>query len=74
MGNPPVATLVYDAPDNFNQVGVAFNCGPSSAGVIMWALEIHDVPLPGKYVINNGRFEPIETDDAQADDEDSAPR
>ena len=61
-GGTPFTIGVYQARATLKQVGIAFYVGRSARAVAEWSLEVRGVGVPGTFVVNDGRFEPLLTD------------
>jgi hypothetical protein len=55
-----VAIGVFLAPDGPRQVGMALAGGCGDDEVEVWELIVHDVELPGKWVVVDREFRPVQ--------------
>ena len=59
-GQIPGSIGVLDAPDHPMPIGMA-NCkGWNPDGLAVWRLTVHGADVPGRWVIIDGRFVPVE--------------
>ena len=63
-GQVPGAVGVLDAPDHPMPIGMANCTGLDSAGLAVWRLTVEDADVPGRWVIVDRRFEPVEVTSA----------
>jgi hypothetical protein len=59
-GEYPFAVGVLEAPKNSVPRGIAFEVGRTADGLAKWKLKVHGIDVPGRFIIDNGRFVPIE--------------
>ena len=59
-GEYPFAIGVLEAPDNSMPRGIAFEVGRTDDGLAKWKLKVHGTDVPGRFIIDNGRFVPVE--------------
>src|SRR5262249_35715235 len=56
----PFAIGRHDAPHNFMPIGMAWGTGRAEEGLERWKLGVHGVEVPGRWVIVDREFRPVE--------------
>jgi hypothetical protein len=56
----PFTIGVLGAPDNFMAIGRASEVGRDAEGSALWSLIVHGVRVPGRWVIIDRRFVPLD--------------
>ena len=59
-GDYPFAVGVLEAPENAMPRGIAFEVGRTDDGMAKWKLKIRGSDVPGRFIIEDGRFVPVE--------------
>jgi len=60
-GEYPFAVGVLEAPDNAMPRGIALEVGRTADGLAKWKLKVSGCELPGRFIIEDGRFVPVES-------------
>jgi len=56
----PFSIGVLEAPDKPMPIGIASEIGRTEGGLAVWGLNVHGADVPGRWVIIDGRFVPVE--------------
>jgi hypothetical protein len=59
-GQFPFAIGVLESPDKPMPIGMASEIGRTEGGLAVWGLHVHDADVPGRWVIIDRRFVPVE--------------
>ena len=60
-GQLPGSIGVLDAPDKPMPIGMASAIGRTEGCLAVWGLNVHGADVPGRWVIIDGRFVPVES-------------
>jgi hypothetical protein len=61
-GQLPGSIGVLQAPDKPMPIGMASAIGRTEGGLAVWSLNVDGADVPGRWVIIDGRFVPVERD------------
>ena len=56
----PFSIGVLEAPDKLMPIGMASEIGRTAVGLAVWVLTVHGAEVPGRWVIIDRRFVPVE--------------
>ena len=59
-GQLPGSIGVLEAPDKPMPIGMASAIGRTEGGLAVWSLNVDGADVPGRWVIIDGRFVPVE--------------
>jgi hypothetical protein len=59
-GQLPSSIGVLDAPDHLMPIGTAYEAGWTESGLAIWRLTVRGADLPGRWVIVDREFRPLE--------------
>jgi hypothetical protein len=59
-GQLPGSIGVLEAPDKPMPIGLASAVGRTEGGLAVWSLNVDSADVPGRWVIVDGRFVPLE--------------
>jgi hypothetical protein len=60
-GQLPGSIGVLDSPDHPMPIGIASCIGWDRAGLAVWRLTVHDAEVPGRWLIVDREFRPVES-------------
>ena len=60
FGQLPGSIGVLESPDNRMPIGMASEVGRTERGLAEWRLRVHGADVPGRWVIIDRRFVPVE--------------
>ena len=63
-GQLPGSIGVLEALDKPMPIGMASAIGRCKGGLAVWGLNVHGADVPGRWVIIDGRFAPVEREPA----------
>ena len=61
-GEYPFAIEVLVASDDSRPRGIAFEIGSTADGLAVWRLKIGGEDVPGRFIVVDGRFDPVESE------------
>jgi hypothetical protein len=59
-GEVPFAIEIFEAPDDSMPSGIAVEVGSTPYGLALWRLKVHGEHVPGRFIIEDGRFALVE--------------
>ena len=63
-GQFPLAIGVLEAPDKFMPISMAFEVGWTDDRLGVWRISAHGAEVPGRFVIVDRQFEPVDVTSA----------
>ncbi len=61
-GEIPFAIEVFEPSMDGTPSGIAFEVGSMANGLALWRLKVHGEHVPGRFIIDDGQFVPVESE------------